>query len=155
MKDKIWIFIIEQDLSEEMLSQLLNDCRHFVSQWKSHEMPTRASVELYKNRLLIFRNDELFNPIGGCATDNLFRFIQDIEKKYQTNLLNRNLVVFEKENKLMAEKLSNIPALIENGEITENTIVYNTAIVNSDDWNEFQKPAKESWLAVKFEMHKA
>ncbi|MCX7729063.1 MAG: hypothetical protein N2203_06300 [Bacteroidia bacterium] len=146
MKQKIWIYIIEKELSESELQNLVNECKHFVNSWKSHEAPVQASVELYKNRLLIFRNNEDFNPIGGCATDQLFRFIQELEKKYSTPLLNRKLVVFEKNGKLVVENIQQTVSLIQNGMITQDTIVYNTAIISSDEWEEFRKPARESWL---------
>lgn len=148
MKEKIWIFIIEKTLTPSELNNLYAECQHFVSHWKSHEMPVQASVELYKNRLLIFRNNEVFNPIGGCATDNLFRFVQDLEKKYNTLLMNRRWVVYEKDNELKLAPFKEIDALVRNGEITEDTVIYNTAIISSDEWAEFRKPYKDSWLRM-------
>lgn len=152
MKQKIWIFIIEKKLDELSLNHLYEDCQMFVKEWTSHDMPLDASVELYKNRLLIFRNNEALNPIGGCATDKLFHFIQACEKKYQTNLLNRKLVVFEKNNELVVEPSDKIVSLIQNNVLTENTIVYNTAILHSDEWGEFKKPLKDSWLKMVCQM---
>jgi len=148
MKEKVWIFIIEKALTPLELNNLYAECQRFVSHWKSHEMPVQASVELYKNRLLIFRNNEIFNPIGGCATDNLFRFVQDLEKKYNTSLINRRLVVYEKDNELKLADFRQIDTLVKNGEITDDTIIYNTAIINSDEWAEFKKPYKDSWLRI-------
>ncbi|GIV29068.1 MAG: hypothetical protein KatS3mg028_0134 [Bacteroidia bacterium] len=148
MKEKVWIFIIEKQLPETGLSNLLADCRHFVNHWKSHEMPVQASVEVYKNRLLIFKNDETYNPIGGCATDNLFRFVQELEKKYNTSLTNRKWVVYEKDNELKLADFRQIDTLVKNGEITGDTIIYNTAIISSDEWAEFRKPCKNSWLRI-------
>ncbi|GAB4448508.1 MAG: hypothetical protein OHK0036_04100 [Bacteroidia bacterium] len=151
MKQKIWIFIIENELGVKELESLYKDCLLFVQQWESHAAPVNASVELYKNRLLIFRNDEEFNPIGGCATDNLFRFIQELEKKYSTHLLNRRLVVYEKEGNIQVKNLSDVTQLIQSGEIDDNTIIYNTSIISSDEWQQFRLPAKDSWLKMFFE----
>lgn len=146
MKQKIWIFIIEKKLSKNELENLLNDCKRFIQNWNSHEMPVNADVELYKDRLLIFKNDEPFNPIGGCATDNLFRYIQELENKYPTRLLNRSLIVFEKNNELLVENKKNLSRLIKSGDITADTIIYNTAISHSDEWEQFRKPLSESWV---------
>lgn len=151
MKQKIWIFIIENELGAKPLESLYKDCLSFVQQWESHAAPVNASVELYKNRLLIFRNNEDFNPIGGCATDNLFRFIQELEKKYFTRLLNRRLVVYEKEGIIQVKNLSDVTQLIQSGEIDDNTIIYNTSIISSDEWQQFRLPAKDSWLKIFFE----
>lgn len=148
MKEKIWIFIIEKKLTVSELNNLYVECQDFVSNWKSHDQPVQATVEIYKNHLLIFKNNETFNPIGGCATDNLFRFISELEKKYNTSLLNRKLVVYEKNNELKLANLKEIETILRNGEITDDTIIYNTAIISSDEWMEFKKPYKDSWLRI-------
>jgi hypothetical protein len=147
MNKKIWIYIIEKELSNEQLQQLLEDCKNFVSQWKSHDEPVKAEVEIFKKRLLIFKNDEDFNRIGGCATDNLFRFVQSLERKYNTSLLNRQLVVFENiKDVLEVVPLSEVDNLIQQKIINENTIIYNTSIIHSSELNQFAQKFSESWL---------
>jgi hypothetical protein len=147
MNKKIWIFIIEKELSNEQLQQLLENCKNFVSQWKSHDEPVKGEVEVFKRRLLIFKNDEDFNSISGCATDNLFRFVQGLEKKYKTSLLNRQLVVFENtKDVLEVVPLSEVDNLIQQKIINENTIIYNTSIIHSSELKQFAQKFSESWL---------
>jgi hypothetical protein len=147
MNKKIWIYIIEKELSNEQLQQLLEDCKNFVSQWKSHDEPVKGEVEVFKRRLLIFKNDEDFNSISGCATDNLFRFVQGLEKKYNTTLLNRQLVIFENtKDVLEVVPLSEVDNLIQQKIINENTIIYNTSIIHSSELNQFAQKFSESWL---------
>lgn len=147
MNQKIWIFIIEQKLSDTTLNHLLQECNEFVRQWKSHDQPLKSECILFKNRLLIFKNDETYNPISGCATDKLFRFIQMLEKKYQTSLLNRQLLVFENaQGDLEVQPLHKIDGLIQSGVINPHTIIYNTAITHSDEWEQFAQTFPNSWL---------
>ncbi|GIV28234.1 MAG: hypothetical protein KatS3mg027_2048 [Bacteroidia bacterium] len=143
---KIWIFIIEQQVSEGQLESIKKACLDFIHQWTSHDAPLKASFELFKNRLLIFKNDESFNPIGGCATDKLFHFIQKLEKEFNINLLNRQLVVYENNGELKVESLDKIDELIQKGVINENTIIYDTSINHSSEWDKFARKFSESWL---------
>ena len=149
MNQKIWIFVLEKPLSVTELDKLKAECLDFVANWKSHDHPVKAEFELYKNRLLIFKNDEDFNPIGGCATDKLFHFIQSLEKKYQTSLLNRRLFVFENDNyELEVYPLEELHNLLNQGIIKESTKIFNTAIIHSSEMDNFVKPLSESWIAA-------
>lgn len=148
MNQKIWIFVLEKPLSVTELDKLKAECLDFVANWNSHDHPVKAEFELYKNRLLIFKNDEDFNPIGGCATDKLFHFIQYLEKKYQTSLLNRRLFVFENDNyELEVHPLEELHNLLNQGIIKESTKIFNTAIIHSSEMDNFVKPLSESWIA--------
>lgn len=147
MNQKIWIFIIEQKLDDASLKHLLQECTEFVHQWTSHDQPLKGECTLFKNRLLIFKNDETYNPVGGCAADKLFHFIQMLEKKYQTSLLNRQLIVFENtQDELEVQPLYKADDLIQAGIINEHTIIYNTALTHSDEWTQFAQVFPNSWL---------
>ncbi len=153
INQKIWIFIIEQNPSDIPLKQIEDECLHFIQQWTSHNHPLNAEFELFKERLLIFKNNEEVNPIGGCATDQLFHFIQDLEKKYNLNLLNRQLVVYENNNELNVCSLNDVEHLLQNNSIHPHTIIYDTSIIHSSEWDKFRKVLTESWLNKVLQLH--
>lgn len=148
MNNKIWIFIIYEEVDANTIQSIFAECQTFVTQWTSHDASLKAKVELYKNRLIIFQNDEDFNPISGCATDKLFHFIQSIEKKYNVSLLNRRCVVFENEdNSLQVCDLAELNTLIQKGILKDDTIIYNTAVTHSSELNKFKQKLAQSWVS--------
>lgn len=147
MNQKIWIFVIENEVSSERLNELTEECKKFVERWTSHDEPLNAEFELHKNRLLIFKNNEDINPIGGCATDKLFHFIQGLEKRYNVSLLNRQLVVYENNDGIIHVcPLNELGNYIEKGIINKNTIVYNTSVIHSSELDKFAQKFENSWL---------
>lgn len=145
---KVWIFVIQNELNSEDLYKIKEECKTFIEQWTSHEQELDAEFELYKNRLLIFKNNEGFNPIGGCATDKLFHFIQKLESKYNVSLLNRQLVVYENNNEgLQVCSINDLERYLQEGILNENTIIYNTSIMHSSEYDQFAQTLKDSWLS--------
>ncbi len=144
---KMWIFIITKELNHNQLQDLLHDCKNFVSTWLSHKMPLDASVEIIHNRFLIIKNNQDFNAIGGCSADKMFNFITSLEKKYNTDLLNRRLIVLENTtNEIEIYPLEQLEELISKDIINEQTYIYNPTINHSSDWSQFRVLFGKSWL---------
>ncbi len=145
------MFVIEKKLHEAELKQIMQECNEFIISWQSHDTPLKVACELYKNRILIFRNDEDYNAVGGCAIDKLFHFIQTLEKKYNTSLLNRRLVVYENsDGKLNVIALEETDTLVQKGWINDATIVYNNSITHSSDMGRFRQYFQDSWIQMYF-----
>lgn len=147
MSHRIWIFTLSKALDGSQQEALENACGDFVGNWTAHEQKLRASFELYKQRLLIFKVDEQVYNASGCSIDKLTRLIKDLEKNFNVELLNRLLVVYEEGDDLKVVAASQIKDLLQSGAINENTIVYDNAIASSAQWNDWKKPLKETWLS--------
>ena len=75
------------------------------------------------------------------------RFVKDQEQHLNIELLNRMLVAYEKNDQFYIVHQSNIKQLLANGEITENTIVYNNSITSSLQLeNDWKIELNKSWL---------
>ena len=62
-------------------------------------------------------------------------------------MLDRLQVAYKKDNTVFVTHSSKIPQLLQNGSITENTIVFNTTVANDKEFEtSFEIPLKESWL---------
>jgi len=143
---KIWTYIISKSLSDEELNKLLKQGEKFVSNWISHENKLDASFKIYKNRIIIVEVNEHVFQASGCGIDKLTRFIKEIEIVFNIELLNRLLVAYQAEEKIEVVHSSKIKGLLTENIINPNTIVYNTAIANEQDYNNWEEPIKISWL---------
>jgi hypothetical protein len=147
MNQRIWIYTLSQSLSAEQLVDFKNSCDAFVNSWTAHDVKLDASYELYKNRLLLFKVNEASYNASGCSIDKQVRFVKDQEQHLNIELLNRMLVAYEEHDQFYIVHQSNIKQLLANGEITENTIVYNNSITSSLQLqNEWKITLKKSWL---------
>ena len=148
MNSRIWIYTISNPLTEAQLRELKTRCQDFVSTWTAHEVSLDASFELYKNRLLIFKVNEASYNASGCSIDKQVRLVKELEQVFSVELLNRLLVAYEKNEEVMVVKQSEIADLLQQGVITENTLVFdNTLFQAADLATRWKRPLKDTWLA--------
>ena len=138
--ERIWIYTLSRELSNEQLVDFKSRCQDFVNCWTAHDVSLDASFELYQNRLLIFKvNEDKYNA-SGCSIDKQLRFVKELELAFAVELLNRLLVAFEKNNLVEVVKASQIKELLATNIITVNTLVFDNTITKSteliDNWKQ-------------------
>ena len=143
---KVFAYIIGQDLKDDVLERLTTEGRSFIGQWTAHEHKLTATFEIYRKRIILIRVDESGYGASGCSVDALTRFIREVEKKYNTTLLNRMLVAYKIDSEVFTAPASKTEELLKEGVITENTIVYNTAVSNEQELQSWEQPLKNTWL---------
>jgi len=145
--NRVWTFIISRDLNEEQLTQLLQSGQAFVKSWTAHEVQLHATFEIFKNKIIVVKVNEDVHGASGCSIDKLSRFIKDSEATFNIELLNRLLVAIKTETGIDIVHSSKIKELLANGNISENTIIYNTASANENELNNWEQPLKNTWLS--------
>ena len=146
MTERVWIYTISKELSNDQLAKLHSNCSDFVNNWTAHEVKLAASFEVYKNRMLVFKVDESAYNASGCSIDKLQRFVKEQELQMGVELLNRLLVAYEEHGQPVVVHSSKIKDLINAGTINENTLVFDNTISSSVQWAEWKKPLKNTWL---------
>lgn len=143
---KLWIFMAEKPLNVPEQEVVTTYMTQFVPQWKAHGNTLQAGFELIENQFLVVVVDETPAAASGCSIDTLTRFVQEIEKKIGISFTNRMLVTYQENSEFITEKLSVFKNRVKNGELAENTLVYNNSVSNLNDfWDNWEQPLAESW----------
>lgn len=147
MNERIWIYTLSKELTNEQLVDFNNRCQAFVMSWTAHDVSLDASFELYKNRLLIFKvNEDKYNA-SGCSIDKQVRFVKELEQAFSVELLNRLLVAYEKNSEVEVVKASQIKQLLDSKLINENTLVFDNTISQSAELStNWKQPLSQTWL---------
>lgn len=147
MKERIWIYTLSKELSNEQLVDFKNRCQSFVNGWTAHDVSLDASFDLYQNRLLIFKvNEDKYNA-SGCSIDKQLRFVKELEQAFSVELLNRLLVAYENNNQVEVVKASQIKELLANNAITANTLVFDNTVTESTQLtSKWKQPLQSTWL---------
>lgn len=148
MMERIWIYTLSKELTNEQVVDFKNRCEIFVDSWTAHDVSLDASFELYQNRLLIFKvNEEKYNA-SGCSIDKQLRFVKELEQNFSVELLNRLLVAYEFNNAVKVIKQSEVKDLLTSNQINSNTLVFNNTIMYSSELaDKWKEPLKNTWLA--------
>lgn len=148
MNERIWIYTLSKELSNEQLVDFKNRCQTFVSGWTAHDVSLDASFDLYQNRLLIFKVDEDKYGASGCSIDKQLRLVKELEQAFSVELLNRLLVAYDNNNQVEVVKATQIKELLLDNKITANTLVFDNTITQSSQLEtNWKQPLQATWLA--------
>lgn len=147
---RVWIFASDRPLRGEESGSLLEEVDRFLAQWKAHGAPLRNARDWRDDQFLVIGVDPTFEQASGCSIDGLFRALQQLEGRLGTRLVAGGRVFFRDESGAprLAQR-SELPAIAAAGELTDDAAVFDTSLTSVRDYREqFERPARESWLAA-------
>ena len=144
---KLWVFQSDKIITPSNEKFLIDEICPFLNDWSSHGAEIKASFEIKYNLFLIVSVDEEINIASGCSIDKLTNFIIQISNEIGVDFFNRlNIAYKSKSDKINLQSLSNFKILISDGNINEETIVFNNLIKTKKDYIEqWEVQLKNSW----------
>ena len=148
---RIWIYQSDRDLNDSEISIIDNKTTTFLDSWQAHGKDLECSYSIINKRFIVIAVNENINPIGGCSIDYSVQLINDISDSIQTHLLNRLIVNYKFDNKIVSVNLNDLKNKINDGSFSPETIIFNTAINTKGELlNNFEVDIKSSWLSKLF-----
>ena len=145
---RLWIYQSNRDFSDQELDEIRNLTESFLSNWQTHNQELEVSYEIKYNRFLILAVNESFNSPGGCSIDLSLRFINDLSKKINIDLLDRMSVNYKDKEDIKSLKLNELKELLNNKSINEETIIFNNLVKTKIDYiDNWESNLKNSWLS--------
>ena len=145
---RLWIYQSNRDFSDQELDEIRNLTESFLSNWQTHNQELEVSYEVKYNRFLILAVNESFNSPGGCSIDLSLRFINNLSKKINIDLLDRMSVNYRDKEDIKSLKLNELKELLNNKSINEETIIFNNLVKTKIDYmNNWESNLKNSWLS--------
>ena len=82
----------------------------------------------------------------GCSIDDSVRFIQELEKRYDVDLLDKMNVTFKSGDHIAHKSLAEFKKMAKEKSVSANTIVFNNLVNDLGEYNEYwEVPAMDSW----------
>lgn len=145
---RVWVYQSNRQFSITEAVQIEEQLENFSNEWNSHGSLLRSYANLFFGQFIILMVDESQVKIGGCSTDASLRFIKNLEKDYNINLLDRQLLAFIIKEKIQLIPLSILNSSIESDTVTADTPYFNNTILTKKQLlNNWIIPVRESWLA--------
>lgn len=144
---RVWIYQADRTLSESETNQLKQSLAKFTNSWTSHRVRVNAAAEVYYNRFIVFMADDSYTDVGGCSIDSLLKEVQQIQKDFNLNLLDRLQLAIMEDNKVNVYHKDELIDLIKSGKVNENDLLFDNLVNTKKQFEEqWLKPIKESWL---------
>ncbi|HEX8575831.1 MAG TPA: ABC transporter ATPase [Flavobacterium sp.] len=145
-ESKVWIYQSNRKFSDEEINQIKTDLTAFITDWSAHGTSLEASFILKYNRFIIIAVNQETQIATGCSIDASVQFIQELEKRYNVDLLDKMNVTFKLGEHIAHKTLIDFKKMAKEKAVTENTIVFNNLVNNIAEFNEsWEVPAMDSW----------
>jgi len=145
-ESKIWIYQSNRKFSDEEMVEIENDLKEFIEDWSAHGSSLEASYLLKYNRFIVLAVNQHIQQATGCSIDTSVAFIQNIEQKYQVDLLDKMNVTFKNGEHIAHKSLIDFKRMAKEKAVTSNTIVFNNLVNTIEEFNEnWEVPAGDSW----------
>lgn len=144
---RLWIYQIDKELSQTENDELLHETISFLASWTAHGSNLKAAAKIEKHRLLLIAVDESSAGASGCSIDSKMAFLREIQLKMKIDLFSRSDIFYVEKSSFKSMDLNNFKNLISKGELSEETLIYNTTIHRKGQLkSDFLIPVKNSWL---------
>ncbi len=145
---RVWIYQASRSFSQEELTEVKNLINQFIEGWTAHGSELRAGCEIRYNRFIILALDQSVTAASGCSIDASVNFIQQLEKKYDIQLLDKMNVSYKQGEFVAYKPLTDFRKMAKQKAVSKNTIVFNNLVTNKHEYENFwEVPASESWHA--------
>jgi predicted HTH domain antitoxin len=143
---RVWIYQCNRTFTNEEADEIESALHDFIVAWTAHGKGLQASYKIVYKRFIIIALDQNFNTATGCSIDASVHFIQDLEKKYKVDLLDKMNVSFKQGEFIAYKNLKDFREMIKKRAVSANTIVFNNLVTNIQEFNEnWEVPASDSW----------
>lgn len=145
-ESRIWIYQSNRKFSDDEMAEIEYELKSFVENWAAHGTGLEASYLLKYNRFIVLAVNQEVQQATGCSIDSSVGFIQDLEKKYNVDLLDKMNVTFKNGEHIAHKSLIDFKRMAKEKAVTQNTIVFNNLVNTIEEFNEnWEVPAGESW----------
>jgi len=145
-ESKIWIYQSNRKFSDEEVQEIESELKIFLDNWSSHGQSLESSFVTRYNRFIIIAVNQNVQPATGCSIDASVQFIQNLEQKYNVDLLDKMNVTFKVGDHVAFKPLIEFKKMAKEKAVSENTIVFNNLLNTLGELEDFwEVPASESW----------
>ncbi|HRF81842.1 MAG TPA: hypothetical protein PL070_17320 [Flavobacteriales bacterium] len=144
---RLWVYKTARDLSHAEQNLVRDRGAAFTSTWAAHGTPLDAAVDVLHNRFVVVVVDEEQALASGCSIDKSVGFVKNLEHDLNLMLTDRMIVVYEGPNGITSCRLQDLPALLKEGAITGDTMVFDDLVPTLGDLRtRFRMPLRGTWL---------
>ena len=143
---KVWIYQASRSFTENELEEITSKLNTFIENWTAHGSDLQSGYEIKYKRFIILGLNQNLNAASDCSIDASVHFIQQLEKDYNVDLLDKMNVSYKQGEFVAYKTLKDFRKMAKQKAVSKNTIVFNNLVTNIAEYKEnWEVPAKDSW----------
>lgn len=143
---RVWVYQANRSFTDEELSEIRTRLEEFINRWTVHGSDLKASYDIKYKRFITLAIDQEFIAASGCSIDASVQFIQQLEKDYEVDLLDKMNVSYKQGEFVTYKSLTEFRKMAKDKAVSPKTIVFNNLVNNKAEYlSDWEVPASESW----------
>ena len=143
---KVWIYQANRTFTVDELVEIIRKLDDFITSWSAHGEGLKAGYDIKYNRFITIAVDNEHHSASGCSIDASVHFIQQLEKEYNVDLMDKMNVSFKNGEFVAYKHLTDFRKMVKNKSVSANTIVFNNLVTNKAEYESgWEVPMSESW----------
>lgn len=143
---RVWIYQCNRSLTENEISEISSKLDVFIENWTAHGSDLQAGYDIKYKRFITIGLNQNLNSATGCSIDASVHFIQQLEKEYSIDLMDKMNVSYKQGEFIAYKSLSDFKKMAKDKAVSKKTIVFNNLVANKAEYLEnWEVPASESW----------
>jgi hypothetical protein len=145
-ESRVWIYQANRSFTDDEISEIKSKLDTFITNWTAHGADLQASYLIKYKRFIVIAINQGLNAATGCSIDASVHFIQQLEKDYDVDLMDKMNVSYKQGDFIAYKNLLDFKKMAKEKAVSKNTIVFNNLVNNIAEFNEnWEVPASESW----------
>lgn len=145
-ESRVWIYQANRSFSEVELEEIQAKLNIFIENWTAHGSDLQAGYTIKYKRFIVLGLNQDLAKATGCSIDSSVHFIQQLEKEYNVDLMDKMNVSFKQGEYVAYKTLTDFRKMAKDKAVSKKTIVFNNLVNNIAEFNEnWEVPASDSW----------
>jgi hypothetical protein len=145
-ESRVWIYQCNRSFSDEEIIEIRKRLDDFIEDWTAHGKGLESGYNIVYKRFIVIGLNQNLNIATGCSIDASVRFIQELEKDYDVDLMDKMNVSFKQGEYVAYKPLKDFRKMAKDKAVSKNTVVFNNLVTNIAEFKEnWEVPASESW----------
>ncbi|WP_142785953.1 ABC transporter ATPase [Changchengzhania lutea] len=145
-ESRVWIYQANRSFTETELTEIKSKLDVFIDNWTAHGSNLESGYIIKYKRFIVIGLNQDLNNATGCSIDASVHFIQQLEKDYNVDLMDKMNVSYKQGDFVAYKTLTDFRKMAKDKAVSKKTIVFNNLVNNITEFKEnWEVPASESW----------
>lgn len=145
-ESRVWIYQANRSFTDDEISEIESKLDTFIENWTAHGSDLQSGYLIKYKRFIVIALNQNLNKATGCSIDASVHFIQQLEKAYDVDLMDKMNVSYKQGDFIAYKTLIDFKKMAKEKAVSKNTIVFNNLVTNIAEFNDnWEVPASESW----------
>ncbi|WP_406683556.1 ABC transporter ATPase [Seonamhaeicola sp. MEBiC1930] len=145
-ESRVWVYQANRSFTEEEIAEISDKLETFIENWTAHGGDLHSGFQIKYKRFIIIGLNQDLNAATGCSIDASVHFIQQLEKEYNVDLMDKMNVSYKQGEFIAYKSLADFKKMAKDRAVSKKTIVFNNLVTNIAELNDnWEVPASDSW----------